>query len=162
MDEYGKAIYSLEAWRMILRFAEFWQTYKPELLASEIHLLNHEHKYAGTCDLVLKIDGKNYLLDIKTSNSLHTSYNLQLAAYTEAWNSAYPEESIDAVGVIWLKSNKRKLDKEKFCGKGWEIKFPENTIESYFKMFLNIYEIYLLENPNQKPLFESYPISVKL
>ena len=100
MDEYGKAKYSLEAWRMILRFAEFWQTYKPELLASEIHLLNHEHKYAGTCDLVLKIDGKNYLLDIKTSNSLHTSYNLQLAAYTEAWNSAYPEESIDAVGVI--------------------------------------------------------------
>ena len=162
MDEYGKAKYSLEAWRMILRFAEFWQTYKPELLASEIHLLNHEHKYAGTCDLVLKIDGKNYLLDIKTSNSLHTSYNLQLAAYTEAWNSAYPEESIDAVGVIWLKSKKLKLDKEKFCGKGWEIKFPENTIESYFKMFLNIYEIYLLENPNQKPLFESYPISVKL
>jgi hypothetical protein len=29
-------------------------------------------------------------------------------------------------------------------------------------MFMNIYEIYSLENPNQKPLFESYPTSIKL
>lgn len=162
MDSKGNAKYSLDAWRMILRFAEFWSTHKPELLASEIHLLNHEHKYAGTCDLVLKIKDKNYLLDIKTSNSLHTSYNLQLSAYAEAWNTAYPEEKIDEVGVLWLKSSKRKLDEEKFTGKGWEIKFPDKPTDEYFKMFLNIYEIYLLENPNQKPLFESYPTSVKL
>jgi hypothetical protein len=162
MDERGHANFSLDVWKMILRFADFWETYKPELLASEIHLLNHEHKYAGTCDLVLKIKDKVYLLDIKTSNSLHTSYNLQLSAYAEAWNVSYPEEKIDGVGILWLKSSKRKKDEDKFTGQGWEIVFPDKTIDEYFKMFMNIYEIYLLENPNQKPLFESYPTSIKL
>jgi len=162
MDEHKHAKYSLDVWKMILKFSDFWNTYKPELLASEIHLLNHEHKYAGTCDLVVKIDEKVYLLDIKTSNSLHTSYNLQLSAYAKAWNDTYPQEKIDGVGVLWLKSSKRKKNKENFNGEGWEIVFPDKSIDEYFTMFKNIYEIYLLENPNQKPLFESLPTSVKL
>jgi hypothetical protein len=147
---------------MILSFVDFWTTHKPELHASEIHLLNHTHKYAGTCDLVMMIDGKRYLLDIKTSNSVHTSYNLQLAAYATAWNETYPQEKIEEVGIIWLKSSKRGVKEGKMQGQGWEIVFPDKSVDEYFKMFLNIYEIYLLENPYQKPVFESYPISVKL
>jgi ATP-dependent exoDNAse (exonuclease V) beta subunit len=162
IDDNGNAKYSLDVWKMILKFADFWQTYKPEILASEIHLLNHEHKYAGTCDLVLKINDKNYLLDIKTSNSLHTSYNLQLSAYAKAWDLDHPEEKINEIGILWLKSSKRKKNEEKFNGEGWEIYFPDKTIDEYFQIFLNIYEIYLLENPNQKPAFSSYPTSIKL
>lgn len=162
MDDKGHAKYSLEVWKMILAFSDFWITHKPELHASEIHLLNHTHKYAGTCDLVMMIDGKRWLLDIKTSNSIHTSYNLQLAAYATAWNETYPEEKIDEVGIIWLKSSKRGPKEGKMQGKGWEIVQPDKTIEEYFTMFKNIYDIYLLENPYQKPLFESYPTSVKL
>jgi ATP-dependent exoDNAse (exonuclease V) beta subunit len=162
MDENGRANFSLDVWKMILRFSDFWKTIKPELLASEIHLLNHDHKYAGTCDLVVKIDGKIWLLDIKTSNSLHTSYNLQLSAYAEAWNSYYPEEKIEHVGIIWLKSSKRGKKEGKIQGDGWEIIQPDKTIDEYFRMFMNIYEIYLLENPYQKPLFESFPTTIKL
>ena len=162
MDENGRANFSLDVWKMILRFSDFWNTIKPELLASEIHLLNHEHKYAGTCDLVVKIDGKIWLLDIKTSNSLHTSYNLQLSAYAEAWNSYYPEEKIEHVGIIWLKSSKRGKKEGKIQGDGWEVIQPDKTIDEYFRMFMNIYEIYLLENPHQKPLFESFPTTIKL
>jgi hypothetical protein len=162
MDENGRANFSLDVWKMILRFSDFWKTIKPELLASEIHLLNHDHKYAGTCDLVVKIDGKIWLLDIKTSNSLHTSYNLQLSAYAEAWNSYYPEEKIEHVGIIWLISSKRGKKEDKIQGDGWEIIQPDKTIDEYFRMFMNIYEIYLLENPYQKPLFESFPTTIKL
>ena len=161
MDDKGHAIYNLDVWRMILRFSDFWKTHNPELIASEIHLLSHEHKYAGTCDLVVKLNDKIWLLDIKTSNSLHTSYNLQLSAYAKAWDEKY-DDKIEQTGIIWLKSSKRGLKEGKLQGNGWEIVQGDKTINEYFTMFKNIYEIYLLENPNQKPIFESYPTSVKL
>ena len=161
MDENKHANFSLDVWKMILRFADFWHANKPELIASEIHLLSHEHKYAGTCDLIVKIDDKVWLLDTKTSNSLHTSYNLQLAAYANAWNEV-SDIKIEEVGILWLKSSKRKNKDGKMQGNGWEIIQPDRKLDEYFTMFKNIYEIYLLENPNQKPLFESLPTSVKL
>ena len=161
MDDKGHAIYNLDVWRMILRFSDFWKTHNPELIASEIHLLSHEHKYAGTCDLVVKLNNKIWLLDIKTSNSLHTSYNLQLSAYTKAWNEKY-DDKIEETGIIWLKSSKRGPKEGKLQGNGWEIIQGDKTVDEYFTMFKNIYEIYLFENPNQKPIFESYPTSIKL
>lgn len=161
MDDKGHAIYNLDVWRMILRFSDFWKTHNPELIASEIHLLSHEHKYAGTCDLVVKLNDKIWLLDIKTSNSLHTSYNLQLSAYAKAWNEKY-DDKIEETGIIWLKSSKRGSKEGKLQGNGWEVIQGDKTIDEYFTMFKNIYEIYLLENPNQKPIFESYPTSIKL
>jgi predicted RecB family nuclease len=74
---------------MILKFADFWTTHKPELIVTEYHLFSDNHEYAGTADLVVKINDKVWLLDIKTSNSLHTSYGLQLAAYAMAWNETH-------------------------------------------------------------------------
>ena len=41
VDENKRANYSLEVWKMILKFSDFWNTCKPELIASEIHLLSH-------------------------------------------------------------------------------------------------------------------------
>jgi hypothetical protein len=146
---------------MILKFSDFWDTCKPELIASEIHLLSHEHKYAGTCDLVVKIDDKVWLLDTKTSNSLHTSHNLQLSAYANAWNE-HSDVKIEESGILWLKSSKRKGKEGKLQGHGWEVVQPEKSLEDYFTMFKNIYDIYILENPDQKPLFEKLPTSVKL
>jgi hypothetical protein len=157
----GHANYNLDVWKMILKFFEFWNEFKPELVAKETHLLSHEHRYAGTCDLVIKLNNKLWLLDIKTSNSLHTSYYLQLAAYVKAWNETH-EQKIEEAGVIWLKSSKRSLKEGKLQGNGWEIIQGNKTIDEYFNMFKNIYEIYITENPDQKPLFESYPTSIKL
>jgi hypothetical protein len=33
LDDNGKAKYSLEVWKMILKFADFWKTHKPKLMA---------------------------------------------------------------------------------------------------------------------------------
>jgi hypothetical protein len=85
-----------------------------------------------------------------------------LSAYATAWNDSYPEEKIDNVGILWLKSSKRSVKEGKLQGQGWEIVEPDKSIDEYFKMFLNIYEIYQLETPNNKPHFESLPISVKI
>jgi hypothetical protein len=161
IDEFGNAKYNLDVWRMILRFADFWNTHKPELIATEYHLFSDEHKYAGTADLVVRMFDNIWLLDLKTSNSLHTSYDLQLAAYATAWNETH-DEKVTHTGILWVKANTRSEGKgDKIQGKGWELKFV-NDIEKNFKMFKNIYEIYTLENPNFKPVTETLPTSVKI
>ena len=113
MDDNGYSKYSLEIWKMILKFHDFWSTYKPTLIESEIHLFSDKYMYAGTCDLVIEMDGVKWLLDIKTSNSLYVSYDLQLSAYAQAWNELY-EEKIDKIGLILpvLEKVQRKITRE--------------------------------------------------
>jgi len=161
LDEFGNAKYSMEVWKMILKFAEFWNTHKPELVTAEYHLFSDIHEYAGTADLIVRWMGSLWLLDVKTSNSLHTSYDLQLAAYATAWNETH-DEKITQTGILWLKANTRGEGKNgKIQGKGWELK-SVSDIENNFKMFKNIQEIYKLENPNHKPSTELLPTSVKI
>ena len=161
IDEFGNAKYNLDVWRMILRFADFWNTHKPELIATEYHLFSDEHKYAGTADLVVRLFDNIWLLDLKTSNSLHTSYDLQLAAYAQAWNETH-NEKVERTGILWLKASTRGEGKgDNIQGKGWQLKVVDD-IEKNFKMFQNIQEIYKLENPDFKTMTELLPTSVKL
>ena len=71
MDDYGNAKYSQVVWEMILKFYDFWNTHKPELISTEEFVYSDKYKYAGTADLVVKMDGEIWLLDLKTSTSLH-------------------------------------------------------------------------------------------
>jgi hypothetical protein len=161
IDEQGNAKYSLEVWKMILKFAEFWNTYKPELIATEYHLFSDNHKYAGTADLIVKINNQTWLLDIKTSNSLHTAYNLQLAAYAVAWNETH-NNLIERTGILWLKAATRGEGKgDSIQGKGWQLKAVDG-IASNMEMFLKIRDIYNLENPESKPITELLPTSIKI
>jgi len=163
LDEYGHATCSLNVWQMLLKFVEFWETEKPELIESEIHLFSDIHKIAGTCDLVAKLRNELWILDIKTSNNLHTSYDLQLAAYTTCWNETF-EEKVTRNGIIWLKSSKQKADKkgDKIQGKGWEVITSERSIEENWELFNKVYDLYKLENTKQEPTFNKFPTSVQL
>ena len=162
MDDYGRAKYSQVVWEMILKFYEFWSTYKPELISTEDFVWSDKHKYAGTADLVVKLDGKVWLLDLKTSNSLHKSYDLQLASYAVALKESKGIE-IDRTGIIWLKSYTRSASKKKgvYQGKGWQIKNIDK-IEENFELFKLIYKLYTLENPNTEPIYNSYQTTLKL
>ena len=163
INDDGYSNYSTYVWQMILKFHEFWSTHKPTLLESEIHLFSDKYKFAGTCDLVVEIKGEKWLLDIKTSKSLHTSHELQLSAYAQAWNELF-EEKIERIGIIWLKSTKQKEDKKglKIQGKGWELFEPTRSIEDNFKLFESIHELYNLENRNPKPNFKSFPTEIQI
>ena len=163
LDENGHANCSLPVWQMLLKFVEFWETEKPELIESEIHLFSDTHKIAGTCDLVVRMRGELWILDIKTSNSVHTSYDLQTAAYTVCWNETF-EEKATKNGIIWLKSSKQKADKkgEKIQGKGWEVITSERSIEENWELFNKVYDLYKLENTKQEPTFNKFPTSVQL
>ena len=146
---------------MILKFADFWNTHKPELVASEYHLFSDTHEYAGTTDIIVKLNNQVWLLDIKTSNSLHTSYDLQLAAYAVAWNETH-NTLIERTGILWLKAATRgEGKKDAIQGKGWQLK-PSDGIATNFEMFKKIYDIYKLENPEFKPITELLPTSIKI
>ena len=162
IDDYGNAKYSQIVWEMILKFAEFWKTAKPELISTEDFVWSDEHKYAGTADLVVKIDKETWLLDIKTSNSIHKSYDLQLASYAKALEESKGIK-IDRTGIIWLKAHTKGPSKKKgvYQGKGWQLRIIDD-IDKNFELFKMIYELYKLENPVTEPIYNSYPTTLKL
>lgn len=162
IDDKGKVQYPLIVWQMLLRFADFWNTVKPKLVAVEHHIFSDKHKYAGTIDLVVEIDSELWVLDIKTSNSIHKSYDLQLAAYAKAWNETF-DTKIERTAIIWLKSPSRKIDKsgKKIQGDGWALKEAED-IEHNFEMFSKIYDIFRMENPKMVPMSEILPNIIQL
>lgn len=162
LNEYGKANYNELVWSMILKFADFWKTHNPKLISSEDFTWSDEHKYAGTADLVVEMDGETWLLDVKTSNSLHKTYDLQLAAYAKSIEETRGIK-IDRTGIIWLKAHTRGTSKKEgvYQGKGWQIKVVDE-IDKNFDLFMTIYKLYKLENPKIEPRYKSYPTSVKL
>jgi len=162
MDDFGNARYNETVWGMIVKFKQFWDMAKPELISTEEFTFSDEHKYAGTADLVVKINGEVWLIDIKTSNSLHKSYDLQLAAYAQ---SLFEQKGIkiERTGILWLKSTRRSESKkaDEFFAKGWELK-PVDEMEKNFELFKMIYRLYELENPTTEPIYYSYPTTIKL
>lgn len=163
IDDFGNVKYSLNVWKMILKFVDFWQTHKPTLVESEVHLFSDELKVAGTGDLIVEIQDKLWLLDIKTSNSLHYTYDLQLSVYRKAWDELY-DRPIDNTGILWLKASTRGPDKsgKKIQGEGWQLKPTEGSYEDNIEIFKKLYDIFKVKNPDLKPYSEILPTSIKL
>ena len=60
---------------------------------------SNRYQYAGALDaLATDADGKVHIIDFKTSNSVHSSYALQLAAYVYAFAEMYTNGEIEAPG----------------------------------------------------------------
>lgn len=162
LDGEGNTKYSLTVWSMILKFADFWKTYKPNLVKSEGLIYSNTHQYAGRYDMIAELDGKLWLLDIKTSNSLHRSYDLQLAAYIKAIKEVHDIE-IEKAGIIWLKSSKRKPSTTpgSYQGKGWEVK-EVTDFDHNFELFKHVHALYMEENKDEAPNTISYPTTIKI
>lgn len=65
-------------------FVDWWKKLHKKYKKIEIVFLEETmiHPYfGGTCDCLLKLDGKYWLVDFKTSNHMNFNYALQLAAY---------------------------------------------------------------------------------
>lgn len=161
INESGYVNYSLYEWQMIIRFADFWNTVKPKLIKSEYHIFSNEHIYAGTIDLVVEIEDQLWILDTKTSNALHTTYELQVASYAKAWNEHH-ERKINQTGILWLKSKTQKTSKDRLQGKGWQIKTFDRNYEESFELFKKVYDIFKIEHPDAEPISNQYPNRIKL
>ena len=156
----GYPQYDPTIWQMFLRFVDFWETYKPELIDQEIHLFSDELRVAGTTDLVCRINNDLWIIDHKTSNNIQTTYELQAAVYAHCYEECFGVKP-DKTGILWLKSNKRKSSKDKMQGKGWEMILPSRTQEENIEIFKTVKRLFDLENPNEAPVFTEFKTQVK-
>ena len=77
------------------KFLHWWDEQNLEVVATEVQLVNHLHKYGGTIDLVAKNkEGEHILLDFKTSKKISESYWRQCAGYAELWHYNNPGKKI--------------------------------------------------------------------
>ncbi len=72
----------------------------------EHRLVNYEHKYAGTLDAIVMIDGRVGILDIKTSQEIYRDYNLQTSAYLAAM-----KDQVKRLQTRWI----LRIDQDRPC-----------------------------------------------
>lgn len=163
LDASGKPRYSLEEWAMFERYVEFTEMHAPEHLLIEQTFVNGKLGFAGTLDRIAKIDGKVYVLDIKTSNGIFNNYWLQLAAYKELYLDALKETmpAIDGVAILWLNAKTRTYGKNgAIQGPGWQMVTKEDTTKDW-DLFQSVQKLWLAEHEDDKPREFSYKLSHK-
>lgn len=157
------SIYNEQEWRGIMGFLDFCERFKPKFLGSEMTVLSHEYKYAGTLDAILELNGEMWLIDIKFTNDLWRTSWLQLAAYHNAVHETNDEIKIDRVGILHLKAKTRtEGTKGAVQGIGWKLVDPPDPVDKLFQIFLKIHGIYYYENPNPAPKNYIYPTEIKI
>lgn len=162
LDQYNNAKFRQAEWAMIERYVEFREKYKFELIANELHYISKLFGRAGTLDRVFKWNDEYWLVDIKTSNSLHNSYWLQQAAYAQMFEEHNSIE-INHIAVIWLNSKVRTPGTDKkIQGLGWQLVTPEYDKEHYFNLFQSVHQLWNEENKDIKPRNLSYNLTHKL
>jgi hypothetical protein len=68
-------------------------------LDSEMSVHDPIHCYAGTLDAVAKMkNGKIYVIDFKSSKGFYSGYDMQIAAY----RNAYQNQLVDGMGILRL------------------------------------------------------------
>lgn len=154
----GTYEYSFLEWQMICRYIDFFKVFKPEIIASEVTLVSDHYQIGGTTDLVVMLNGVRWLIDLKTSNNLYETYDLQTACYAKMWNEAYPDKPIEKTGILWLKAHTRGYDKtnKRIQGEKWQL-VECGDIESNFFVFQNLHVVWRHKNPNPKPKIFTLP-----
>jgi len=152
--------YALDEWRMLLRFFDFYKTYKPKAIAVEPSLVSPELGFGGTLDLVCtlpKFPKDIWYIDWKTGKSIYKTNKIQGASYQELWNSKM-KSKITRVGCMQLNALTRGPDKsgKNVQGKNWKLNEVINP-EKYFKLFKYTQAIWREENPNPRPKNMVYP-----
>ena len=68
-----------------LQAYESWQsTMKPRILVQEGQVFHLTERYAGSLDLIAEVDGRTYVIDLKTGRGTYPDHAVQLALYTGA------------------------------------------------------------------------------
>lgn len=158
LSDENKPRYSLEEWKMFEKYVEFSNIHQPNQELIEQQIISAKLKVAGTIDRVCEINGKKYLLDIKTSNGIYNSYWLQLAAYREMLKVELNIE-VDAVAILWLNAKTRTLGKNGVMqGNGWQIVTKEDSSED-LDLFFAVQKLWNAEHKDDKPREFSYKLS---
>lgn len=139
---------TVEEYECIMSFASWFNRVKPVVLASEQVVFNDAEGYAGTVDMTCEIDGRPYILDFKTGQTIWPEHELQISAYKHA----LPKDILELPGLATLQLGYRR-NKDRF-------KFTE--IEDKYDLFLTAKKIWANETKGIEPLQKDYPPSLRL
>jgi len=89
-------------------FVGFLRNNHVEPLLIEERVVNREHRYAGTVDMVARINGVVGVLDIKTGKRVYRDYGMQTAAYIAATAERH---DIETPVTSWV----LRLDQARIC-----------------------------------------------
>lgn len=143
--------HSPEAQNAYKAFVKWFTEVKPEVLNVEEVIYSKDFKFAGTYDCMLKIDGKVYLCDLKTTNPSRKAPNgvyaenfIQLGAYYLAHEEQrkFEEENggteLVKVGGLMVISAKKngKLD----IVTNEDVGLTLDDCSSMFKRVINLYQ----------------------
>lgn len=115
-----------------------------------VEILGMEQKlscpwYGGTYDLLIKISGKIYLVDFKTSNHVSYKYFLQLAAYRYILETYH---NIKLDGCLILQVDKKYPSYEEYVlcfDNPYHMKFIEQCTETFFSLVYAYHNRYKTE-----------------
>lgn len=112
---------------------------QPEVLHTECRVYSEQWWYAGTFDLLARLYGQTWLLDLKTSRGIYGEAALQLAAYSHAEqlvvgdDDPVPMPRIDRLGVLHVQDGETTL-------------YPLTDTEAAWKDFLHVAWVAKAEN----------------
>jgi len=155
-EELLKGDYGLEEWWKINSFVNWYEQYKPELIAKEFPVFSQKGKYAGRLDRIYIIGGEVTLLDIKSSSGIHEHFPLQFASYAKA-----VEETTDLkiVQTACLQLGAQNKNNYRF------VVYPD--WKDHYKVFESVRKVWQYEyfdskkNPKEPPVLE-LPSTLKI
>lgn len=142
-----------QEWRFILTFVNWFETYKPVVIAVESNVINEEEGYAGTIDLYCEINGEKWIIDWKTTSHIYESAKCQIASYTMALRSL--DFEVDYCGIVRLGS-RHKVGYEFWSNRN------EDELQHYYNLFKSVKAIWEHENPDPEPRFINVQEEIQL
>lgn len=150
LDDSGRPRYTDFEWKRFIRFVQWIEAHGVEILATEMVVFSHEHRYAGTCDLIANVDGCTYLIDLKTSKYVGDHHLLQGAAYLRAAREMFPELELTSIGILALNTATK-------AGYQWKEVSDRPSIERLDERFLGRLNLFHLEKPDFQPKRDLLP-----
>ena len=106
-----------EVCKHLMSFQRFWKEWEVQLIETELFMWHKDVPWAGTCDIIAKINGKYYIIDIKTGN-YYKSHEIQLNMYAELLSKIIDEPVESIAGLYtkgkWIKEPNYQLKQFKF------------------------------------------------
>jgi len=94
--------------KYMLSFIEWWTSTKIITVGTEVQLYHDDIPFSGTADFLCYIDGKLCMIDFKTGNEYPTSHQIQLCCYKELFDKIFPNDRIEHIYCLYVKSGWRK------------------------------------------------------
>ena len=112
-------------------FKLFLDEFQPEFIGQELTVWSEKHRYAGSTDAFLRIQGEPVVVDWKTTKSIYPEVGLQLAAYRYAdhvldmYGTNSPIPKLEGGAVLHVRED------------GYDL-VPLRCDEEVFEMFLSL------------------------